>query len=75
MPFEATFDGGDHTISNLFIARPEQNYVGLFGFNSAGVIRNVTLTQVSVTGRDYVGGLIGNNAEGGRVVGCTTDGR
>ena len=74
LAFATTFDGGDHTISNLFIARPEQDYVGLFGFSSGGVIRNVTVNEADVTGHDYVGVLVGNNDEGGRVIGCVSHG-
>ena len=63
--FSRTFDGNGHTISNLFIDRkgtpsdPEGN-VGLFS-SASGVIRNVSLVSVNVTGGTHVGGLAGSN--------------
>ena len=67
--FQATFEGNDHTISNLFINREYDvsDYyagyrIGLFG--AAGedaVIRNLNLTDVDVTGDEEVGGLVGIN--------------
>ena len=57
--FVATFDGNRHTIANLFINRPESDYVGMFGYVNNGPVMNVGLTDVEVTGNDRVGGLVG----------------
>ena len=57
--FFAMFDGNGHTIANLFINRPETDYVGLFGFARFGPVTNVGLTDVDITGNDRVGGLVG----------------
>jgi len=60
--FSGTFDGQGYEIRDLFISRPEQDYVGLFGsLGEGGVIKNVDMMNVSVTGRYNVGGLIGMN--------------
>ena len=60
--FTATFEGNGHVIANLFIDRGSTNHIGLFGSTgSAAVIRNVGLTGVSVSGNQYVGGLLGRN--------------
>ena len=60
--FFGSFDGLGHTISNLTINRPTQDYVGLFGYvGSGGAISNVGLEGGAVTGNDYVGGLVGSN--------------
>lgn len=56
--FTGTFDGMGHTIDGLFINQAS-SYVGLFGATQASTIKNVTLTNVNVTGGGYVGGLIG----------------
>jgi len=57
-----TFDGGGHVVHNLFIQRPGMNEVGLFGFlDASGSIRNVGIASGSVTGQDWVGGLVGFN--------------
>ena len=58
--FRATFEGNGHSISNLFVDRG--NYSGLFGgVELAGAVRNLRLIDVDVTGRESVGGLIGDN--------------
>ncbi|OYX47794.1 MAG: hypothetical protein B7Y87_00695 [Sphingomonadales bacterium 32-64-22] len=55
--FTGTFDGQGHIISGLTIERPDQNYVGLFGYVDGGSISNVGLEIVSVSGYQQVGGL------------------
>ena len=62
--FAGTFEGNTKTISNLTINRPTMDYVGLFGFNT-GVIKGLTLSNINITGKDYIGGLAG--ASGGDV--------
>ena len=57
-----TFDGLGHTINNLTINRPNDDYLGLFGAaGSPAIIRNVGLSNASITGDRYVGGLVGKN--------------
>jgi uncharacterized repeat protein (TIGR02543 family) len=62
--FKGTFDGNGHTISDLFIDRPDEDEVGLFGRVQEGVIENVGLVSVDVTGRKYVGALVGYSWKG-----------
>ncbi len=57
--FSGTYDGGGHVISNLFINRPTTEYVGLFASVSASEIRNLILTNASITGHSKVGGIVG----------------
>jgi hypothetical protein len=59
-PFTGTFDGQNHTISNLTINRPDEDYIGLFGRNT-GMISDLTLSSVDVVGRFFVGSLAGRN--------------
>jgi filamentous hemagglutinin family protein len=65
-PFRGNFDGLGHTITNLTIARPLVNEVGLFGnvdqrASATGtMLRNVTFTGGSVSGGGYVGTLVGH---------------
>ncbi len=56
--FTGTFDGGSHTITNLNINLPSTDYVGMFGYIDAATITNANVTG-SVTGFDYVGGIVG----------------
>ena len=61
-PFTGSFYGQGYEIRDLFIDRPEENEVGLFGFvDETGVIENVGVVNATVTGYEYVGGLVGNN--------------
>ncbi|MEI9992948.1 MAG: MBG domain-containing protein [Rhizomicrobium sp.] len=54
-----TFDGKNFTISNLYINRPTQDFVGLFGYTDAATIQNLTVTG-NITGRDFTGGIVGD---------------
>ncbi|MCP4715929.1 MAG: tandem-95 repeat protein [Deltaproteobacteria bacterium] len=60
--FTGTFDGQGHEISGLHINRPSENFVGLLAYTNAGFeMKNVGLTDVHITGNQYVGGLVGYN--------------
>ncbi|TFH39524.1 MAG: hypothetical protein E4G96_09005, partial [Chrysiogenales bacterium] len=61
--FIGTYNGNNRIISNLFIDRPTENNIGLFGYTDGSVIRNLTLDSVSVTGNTNVGGLIGYSSD------------
>ncbi|MFK4259501.1 GLUG motif-containing protein [Agrobacterium tumefaciens] len=66
--FTGTFDGQGHVISGLTINRPTTNSVGLFGSAGSGsIIRGVGLVGGSVTGLNYVGGLVGFINNGGTI--------
>ena len=72
-PYTGTFNGKDKTITGLTVNQEGTNYVGLIGYlGSGGKVQNVTLTDVSVTGYWYVGGVVGYN--GGTMTGCTVSG-
>jgi hypothetical protein len=61
--FTGTFDGQGYKIHDLFINRPYEDDVGLFGYVSeGGVIKNLGVVNTDVTGLAGVGGLIGENA-------------
>ena len=66
-PFAAVFDGNGRTISNLAISR-DQTYVGLFGFTSGAVIRNIGLINnlanyIGTAASILVGGLAGGQQD------------
>jgi len=59
--FTGSFDGQGYEIEDLFINRPDESYVGLFGeVGQGGVTKNVGLVNATVIGSDYVGGLAGH---------------
>lgn len=57
-PFNGTFDGAGHTISNLVITGSNSN-VGLFGYTTNGEIKNLTVENALVSGRLNVGVVAG----------------
>jgi len=63
-----TFDGQGYEIRDLFINRPDEchvNPMGLFGsIDESGIIKNVGVVNVTVTGCESVGGLAGCNYYG-----------
>ena len=63
--FEGRFDGLNHKITNLFINRPGDNFVGLFGITQSTSIRNLGLVGGSITGDSFVGAIAGQGC-------CTT---
>ncbi|AZL54415.1 filamentous hemagglutinin N-terminal domain-containing protein [Aliarcobacter skirrowii] len=78
--FSGKFDGLGHTISNLTINRPDEDYIGLFGRVSAwntSYIENINLKDVNIKGNNNVGALVGygynihieNASSSGKVVG------
>jgi hypothetical protein len=60
--FEGSFDGNNFIISDLTINSLSENFAGLFGYTNVDAnIHNVGLTNVDITGINFVGGLVGWN--------------
>ena len=58
--FSTTFDGNEHTLSNLFTAG--RGFSGLFGrIGLGGGVNDLTLADVNVTGTEAAGALVGEN--------------
>ena len=55
--FTGNFDGGNHTVSGLYIDTAN-SYQGLFGYVLNGTIKNLKV-EGTVTGHGYVGGIVG----------------
>ena len=61
-PFQGFYDGNGYSITGLSINRDTTDNVGLFGYLvGSGTILNVNLESITITGNDFVGGLIGQN--------------
>jgi hypothetical protein len=59
--FVGSFDGQGYEVCDLFINRPDESEVGLFGaVGEGGVIGNVGVNG-NVTGYDNAGGVVGKN--------------
>lgn len=63
--FNGIMNGNGFSITNLFINRPNENFIGLFGSMVIGAnIYNLNVKDFNFTGRDYIGGLVGYSQEG-----------
>jgi hypothetical protein len=72
-PFTGTYDGGGHTITELYISRASTDYVGLFGrIDGSAKVENLGLVGGSVSGQQYVGDVVGYN--NGTVSNCYATG-
>ena len=80
LPFSATFDGGDNTITYVYnvgrvcnrIGGARTNYVGLFGYLNGATISNLKVASnggLSITDND---GIVGIEYVGG-IAGCAVD--
>ena len=74
IPFSGSFDGQNFEISNLYINRPDEPYVGFFGQVSGGAIKNLNLINHQVIGLRYTGGLIGYADFSSIIDSCSTFG-
>ena len=83
--FTGSYDGQGFSIENLFINRPNNNEIGLFGSVNYGIIKNIQLWDSNITGDIRVGSIAGeltnssgqfsgNNVYDGFVLGNTTAG-
>ena len=62
--FTGTFDGANHTISNLIAFAEEGVGIGLFGISYGGTVKNVTIADANVTGMMAVAPAVGYNIAG-----------
>lgn len=71
--FNGSFDGNGYTISGLHTEQSDEEIYGMFGVISAGTVRNLKLTNVSIEGHSLAGGLCGINY--GYIENCSVSGR
>jgi len=72
--FTGVFNGNGKSITGLTIDRSGTDYQGLFGaIGSGGLVKNLGVADVSVTGNRYVGGVTGR-ISGGKVESCYVSG-
>lgn len=72
-PFDGTFDGQGHSISGLYINRPEADWQGLFGYiSSNGTVSRTEVTGSYIHGHNGVGGITGINS--GTLTACSYSG-
>lgn len=71
--FRGHFIGNCKSISNLYINRPLEKMVGLWGYLYYGSVKYLKLENVNITGKENVGGLIGK-LDGSKVFSCSVSG-
>ena len=64
-PFTGSLEGQGYAISGLIINRPEQNFLGLFGYVNEAKISDLILDSFEVTGNRFIGALAGEITGGG----------
>ncbi|MBN1391688.1 MAG: right-handed parallel beta-helix repeat-containing protein [Sedimentisphaerales bacterium] len=71
--FTGVFDGNSHKITNFSINGGFNDYLGLFGsVGSNGLVKNLGIENLSVSGLDFVGMLVGHN--NGDITDCCSTG-
>jgi hypothetical protein len=69
--FTTIFDGNGHVIRNLFINRPDSDYIGLFGYlyGASAEVRQIGLTGplMEISGSQYVGSIAGRAYSGATI--------
>lgn len=74
-PFTGTFDGNGLEISNWSYNSSATSYVGLFAAITTGAtLKNITLTNVTVSGNTYVGALVGAVSGTAQITNCSSSG-
>lgn len=77
-PFAGNFNGQNHVITNLTVAKPSADNVGLFGVvAAAGTVQNTRVASASITGHANVGVLSGScsgTLSGNYYRSCTVNG-
>lgn len=73
--FTGSYHGQGYTITGLYINRPALSTVGFFGLVSTNaIISYVSLINVSIVGKDQVGGLVGYIEAAFSINNCYTTG-
>ena len=61
-PFVGKFDGKGYKITDLYIYRSGETYIGLFGYlGEGGEVKSIKLENCWIVGNYYVGCLVGHN--------------
>jgi uncharacterized repeat protein (TIGR02543 family) len=72
--FTGTYNGNSKKILNLYINRPTQDVVGLFGYISKSVIKDLTIENADVSGNNAVGALVGAARDVSTITTCNSSG-
>ncbi len=73
--FWGNFDGNNKSITGLIVDQEATgNYAGLFGYAGLGIIKNLSLKNASIKGKNSVGGIVGSFDGGKAILNCSFEG-
>ena len=72
--FRGSYDGQGYCIDSLYVKNSSEDEQGLFGCTRGAKISNLELSNIFVSGDDYVGGLVGRNYENNTISNCQING-
>ncbi len=72
-PFTGTYNGKGFTIRNLYINRPHQDQIGMFGALRDNQLDSIILSNSNIMGNMDVGALVGND-KGAMISNCHVNG-
>ncbi|MGC9054457.1 MAG: GLUG motif-containing protein, partial [Candidatus Hydrogenedens sp.] len=73
LPFTGKFDGNGHKIRGVYINRPDESNIGIFGVvGTSGVIENLGVEDYVIVGNEQAGGIAGKNL--GKIEKCYSRG-
>ena len=70
LPFSGNVDGGNYTISNLWINLPSSDFVGLFGQVESGSLSNIKVNNAQLSALSTAGVLAGNFSTSSMMENC-----
>ena len=72
--FEGSYNGQNFVIDGLYINRPDEDQIGLFGYTFGSTISNLGITNADITGKDWVGIIAGVNYCFSIILNCYSSG-
>ena len=72
--FTGSYNGLGHYLDGITINRGTNNYTGLFGYVDGGTISDLGVTNANITGKYWVGALVGHQRTSSSVSRCYSTG-
>ena len=77
-PFKGTFEGNNNVISGIYINKPQEDlaenqYLGLFGYSDAAIIRSLVMKDSYIKGYSNIGVVCGRVFNGGNINNIVVD--
>ena len=71
-PFKGTFEGNNNVISGVYINKPQEDlaenqYLGLFGYSDAAIIKSLVMKDSYIKGYSNIGVACGRVVNGGNI--------